>query len=133
MNNLLVAAALLAATVTVAPAQTRVGPGGARYFVYKSDAPPDEVARLYSEFVFAGVALTPEQHARSVDIIKRTRSELVALARANPPDIDPKRTAIRCDQHRELRALLTSDVDRTVFDGNFPLVPAGCGAGAPPA
>lgn len=125
MKRMLGLATIMMVAAGVSGAQVGIGPGGARYFVYKSDASADEVARLFSEFVHQGITLTPDQQARGLEIIKRTRAELMAL-QGRGAEGDSARSATRCAQHSELRALLTTDADKRQFDENFPSLPSTC-------
>src|SRR5207249_469478 len=86
--------------------------------------------------LFDGIALTPEQEAKARDLLTQLQTEQVAqdqIVLQGMRSWFPKRAVLLAQRDSALRALLTSDADRTAFDARIaPPVAGGRGtSGAP--
>jgi hypothetical protein len=95
-------------------------------------AAPPRVDSIY-DWLFDGITITPDHEAKACDLLTRLHLEQVVQDVALLVH-QLKRSALEAQRNSELRALLTNDADRAMFDDNVsqPEVGRGRRSGGPP-
>lgn len=91
---------------------------------------PAAMAQRTIDGLFKDITITDAVKAKATDIITKAMTESRAIDRA-APDAMEKRQAISKARNEALKALLSSDADKSKFDANLAAMPQG--RGRPPA
>lgn len=115
MRKMLAVAAMVLTVAGVAGAQGGGGGGGGMGGMQM----PSPEARDSTQFarLFNGITLNADQTAKAKTIITKAREALASLDR-QAPDFRDKMMESNAKRNADLKALLTSDADKTKFDEN---------------
>lgn len=113
MKKFLTVAAMLVALTGVAQAQ---GGGGGGMRGGRGMAPEAQDSAQFAR-MFDGITLNADQTAKAKEIITKAREATMSMDR-QAEDFRAKMTEMNAKRNADLKALLTSEEDRTKFDAN---------------
>jgi hypothetical protein len=96
---------------------------------------PTQTIEAVYRVLFDGISLDDDQRSRATEILGRLAAEQSAQMQATITTVQasmPKRAAIQAWRDSSLRALVSSPVDRAIFDEHAATPAGGRGGGVPP-